>query len=308
MNYHCEICDYNTNIKYCYNKHLDTKKHKNNIIINDNLIIEKNKNFICDKCNKQLKSKQNLEYHKTCCRGIYSLLECCKCNKKFNKSITRYVHEKKCIKLENNNNNNNNNNKSYVTNNNNYNITNIGTQNNNTINIAVNNFGNEKFDYFLEHPDFVQFMNNCIENKVDGICNLIVKKHFDPEHPENHNIRKMNKKDNFLEIYKDNNWNTKNYKDGLDYITIPLEMTFSIFMEKMIEHNQIIKTNVIQHFMKEVGSILTWDLSAGDYNFSFNNNDMHSDMSDKSKNMLKLKIYKVFCECLYKYSKIIHQK
>ena len=116
----------------------------------------------------------------------------------------------------------------------------------------------------------------------------------------------MNKKDSFLEIYKDNNWNTKNYKDGLDYITIPLEMTFSIFMEKMIKDNHNIQTNVIQHFMKEVGSILTWDLSAGDYNFSFNNTKMHNDMSDKSKNMLKLKIYKAFCESLYKYSKIIH--
>jgi len=301
MDYHCEICNYDTNIKCNYNKHLNSKKHKNNIIINESLIIEKKKNFICDKCNKQLKSKQNLEYHILHCRGVLSLLECSKCNKKFNKSITRYVHEKKCTKQQ----------SSIILNTNiTNNITNIGIQNNtnNNISIIVNNFGNEKFDYFTKNPDFIQFMNNCIENKVDGICNLIAKKHFDPEHPENHNIRKMNKKDNFLEIYKDNNWNTKNYKDGLDYITIPLEMTFSIFMEKMIEDNHNIKTNVIQHFMKEVGSILTWDLSVGNYNFSFNNNNMHNDMSEKSKNMLKLKIYKVFCECLYKYSKIIHQK
>ena len=150
-------------------------------------------------------------------------------------------------------------------------------------------------------------MNLCIEEKVDGICNLIAKKHFDPEHPENHNIRKMNKKDNFLEIYKDNNWNTKNYKDGLDYITIPLEMTFSIFMEKMVEQNQIIKKNVIEHFMKEVGSVIGWDLSVGNYNFSFNNSQMKNDMNEKGRNMLKLKIYKVFCECLYNYSKIIHK-
>ena len=302
MNYNCEYCDYNTMIKYCYKKHLETKKHKENVIIHKNSIIEKNKNFICDKCNKQLKSKQNLEYHILHCRGVSSSLECSKCNKIFNNRTTRYIHEKKCTKAQELITYDDKNAK--ITNNTN-NITNIGTQNNN-INIVVNNFGCEKFDYFMENPDFIKFMNNCIENKVDGICNLIAKKHFDPDHPENHNIRKMNKKDNFLEIYKDDNWNTKNYKDGLDYITIPLEMTFSIFMEKMIKDNHNIQTNVIQHFMKEVGSILTWDLSAGDYNFSFNNTKMQNDLSDKSKNMLKIKIYKAFCESLYNYSKIIH--
>jgi len=303
MNYNCEYCDYNTMIKYCYKKHIETKKHKDNVIIHENSIIEKNKNFICDKCNKQLSTKRRLNTHIIICRGVSSSLECSKCNKIFNNRTTRYIHEKKCTKaqkliiFDDKN--------TKITNNTN-NITNIGTQNNNNINIVVNNFGCEKFDYFMENPDFIKFMNNCIENKVDGICNLIAKKHFDPDHPENHNIRKMNKKDNFLEIYKDDNWNTKNYKDGLDYITIPLEMTFSIFMEKMIKDNHNIQTNVIQHFMKEVGSILTWDLSAGDYNFSFNNTKMQNDMSDKSKNMLKIKIYKAFCESLYNYSKIIH--
>ena len=45
MDYHYNICNYYTNIKYCYNKHLDSKKHKNNIIINEISVIEKNNNF-----------------------------------------------------------------------------------------------------------------------------------------------------------------------------------------------------------------------------------------------------------------------
>jgi hypothetical protein len=168
--------------------------------------------------------------------------------------------------------------------------------------------GSEKIDYLLEHPDFITIMNNCIENKVDGICNLIAMKHFDPEHPENHNIRKLNKKDNFLEVYKNKCWTTKNYRDGLDFITIPLEMTFSLFMEKMVEQNISIKKSVFQHFMKEVGSILGWDLSVGDYNFSFNNSSMNNnDLSEKSQKSLKTKIYKVCSDCIYNNSKVIHK-
>lgn len=83
-------------IKYCYNKHINSKKHKKNIIIKEQLFIENEKNFICNNCYKQLKSKQNLEKNKLCCRCVSSLLECCKCNKIFNKNISRYKHEQKC--------------------------------------------------------------------------------------------------------------------------------------------------------------------------------------------------------------------
>ena len=302
MSYECKLCNYSTLIKCNFSKHILTKKHKANELINYKTI-----KFNCEKCNKNLSSKQCLDSHILKCRGVLSTLECYKCNKIFNKSITRYKHEKNCkinnIVLNQNNNIINN---VIITNNT---VNNITT--NNTINITINNIGNENIDYFLESSDFIKFINNCIEKKVDGICDLIVKKHFDPEHPENHNIRKLNKRDNFLEIYNDNNWNIKNYKECLDYFTIPLETTCFIFMEKMIlleeEKKDKIKTDVIQRFMKEVGSILGWDLSIGEYNFSFNNENMQTDISDKSKNMLKIKIYKIFCECIYNYSKIIHK-
>lgn len=302
MSYNCTLCNYTTLIKSNYNKHIQTIKHKNKEISND---INIKKNFICNKCNKQLSTKQWYNNHITHCRGVISNLECSKCNKKFNNRVTRYTHEKKCnnkeLVLYNNKCNN------IITNNNNNITNNIINNITNNINITINNIGNENFDYFIEHPDFTSFMTNCIQNKVNGICNLIAKKHFDPEHPENHNIRKLNKKDSFLEIYDDNTWSTKNYRDGLDYITIPLENTFIIFMEKIVEENHVIKENIFTHFMKEAGTILGWDLSVGDYNFSFNNNNMNSDMSEKSQKMLKIKIYKLFCESIYNYTKLVHK-
>lgn len=293
MEYRCALCDYNTSIIYNYNKHLLTKKHEKKELEN-----KSNSDNKCVKCDKILSSKQKFDNHKKICRGVKSLFECSKCNKVFNLVNSRYKHETKCD-----------NNKVIIYNNQTPTVNNtiIYNTNNITNNIVINNFGSEKIDYLLEHPDFITFMNNCVENKTAGICNLIAKKHFDPEHPENHNIRKLNKKDNFLEIYKNNKWNTKNYKEGLDHITIPLETTFSIFMEKIVGNNNEIREHIFQHFMKEVGCILGWDLSAGNYNFSFANNKMQNDMSEKSKRMLKTKIYKLFCECIYNYTKLVHK-
>jgi len=53
MNYICETCDFYTDKKYDYERHLTTKKHKN-----------KNKRkFKCHHCEKSYTSKQNLNYH-----------------------------------------------------------------------------------------------------------------------------------------------------------------------------------------------------------------------------------------------------
>jgi len=307
MDYFCKCCFYSTKNRYNFAKHYLTKKHIANA---QEETVQKELNsqlYICNKCEKSLCSKQRLLSHIKSCRGVSSTLECSKCNQHFNSESTRYKHEIKCqssnlIVYDKNNN------PIPITsigNNNTFNNT-FNNDNSKTINITVNNFGSEKFEYFMESPEFIGFMNKCIENNADGICNLIVKKHFDPEHPENHNIRKLNKKDNFLEIFKNNKWNTKDYKSGLDHITIPLETTFNVFMEKMVEQNCEIQKNIFQHFMKEVGSILEWDLSIDKHNFSFNNKNMQNDMDDKSKKMLKTKIYKLFCESIYNYTKMIH--
>lgn len=301
MQFTCDCCNYSTLFKHNYEKHLLTKKHDSKAL-EKSLEKESNiKQFICEKCKKKLSSKQRLLSHATMCKGVSSTLECSKCHKFFNTPSARYKHELKCQPTQMTVHNN-----TQVPT-----INSIGNNNtiangNNNIQIVVNNFGSERFDYFMDHPDFISFMNKCIEDKAGGICNLIAKKHFDPDHPENHNIRKLNKKDNFLEIYKDNRWNTRDYKSGLDQITIPLETTFSIFMEKMVQNNDDIKRDIFQHFMKEVGSILEWDLSTDNHDFSFNNRKMQNELDDKSKRMLKTKIYKLFCETIFNYTKMIH--
>ena len=294
MTFHCKLCNYTTDVKGNYNKHIETIKHKKNIIIDIELKNKNNEKFICNICNKQLSSKQSLILHSNICKGVKSTLECSICNKIFNNRNTRYVHEKKCSIRKKILQTDINTTKNIITNNINNGIIN---------NIVINNYGNENIDYFIENPNFIKFMNKCVENKLQGICDLIAKKHFDPEHIENHNIRKLNKKDNFLEIYDNNKWNIKDYKDSFDLITIPLEATFYTFMEKVIENDKNIRINIFQNFMKEVGIILGWDLSIDKYKLSFND----FNINEKNKQIEKRKIYKIFRECIYNYSKIFYK-
>ena len=62
MQYHCEKCKYNTNLTYCYDRHIQSNKHKSREITQVEC-----RDYKCRKCNKILLSKTSLWRHnKTC--------------------------------------------------------------------------------------------------------------------------------------------------------------------------------------------------------------------------------------------------
>lgn len=65
----------------------------------------------------------------------------------------------------------------------------IGTQNNHNINIQINAFGHENTEYITDN-----LYHNCICRIYDSIPCLIEQVHFNPKHPENHNVKITNKK------------------------------------------------------------------------------------------------------------------
>jgi hypothetical protein len=109
--------------------------------------------------------------------------------------------EKSTGNITNNNNNNNSN-----SNNNN---THIETQNI----ILVNSFGNENTDYLTD-----QIITKLIKNNGPATCipKIIESIHFDPEHPENHNIKVTNQKNNYAKVIKENKWVTVNKKRTIE--------------------------------------------------------------------------------------------
>ena len=89
-------------------------------------------------------------------------------------------------------------------------ITNNNTHNtiNNTINI--NNYGDENLKH-LKYKDFASLLSGI----YSAVPKLIEKIHFDPNHPENQNIKYTNQKSPYLKIIKDSKWQLVNKKQEL---------------------------------------------------------------------------------------------
>ena len=95
---------------------------------------------------------------------------------------------------------------------NNTNITN-NTNNTNNItnnNIIINNIGEENTKY-LKSLDFA----NLLQGIYGAVPKLIEQIHFNPEYPENQNIKYPNKKNPYLKIMKNNKWQLVNKKPEL---------------------------------------------------------------------------------------------
>ena len=93
-----------------------------------------------------------------------------------------------------------------TTNNNNHNS-------HNTINntIHINNYGNENTDYLKS-----DYLNNLLQGAFTAIPKLIENIHFNPQHPENHNIKITNKKEPYVKIRKNDKWELQDKKETLE--------------------------------------------------------------------------------------------
>ena len=100
------------------------------------------------------------------------------------------------------------------TTNNTTNTNNIETQQN--INININSFGNENTDY-IDNKAILA----CISKIYKSIPSLLEKIHFDPKHPENHNIKITNKKLPYASVMGNNQkWKTVDRKDAIETMVL----------------------------------------------------------------------------------------
>ena len=92
------------------------------------------------------------------------------------------------------------------------NITNNTTNNQNKIiNININNYGNENVDYLNK-----DYFNNLLQGAFTAIPKLIENIHFNPSHPENHNIKITNKKEPYIKVRKNDKWELQDKKETLE--------------------------------------------------------------------------------------------
>ena len=98
----------------------------------------------------------------------------------------------------------------HTVNNNNYNYTNYNTINNT---IHINNYGCENINYLDK-----DYLNNLLEGAFTALPKLIENIHFNPEHPENHNIKITNKKQPFVKVLKNDQWHLQDKQETLDHL------------------------------------------------------------------------------------------
>lgn len=181
--------------------------------------------------------------------------------------------------------------------------TNNGTINNNQNhgvinNITINALGKEDISYITEHPRFQQFMIGCIRDKAHGVMEYMVKKHFDPSHPENHNLKKL-RRDDFMEVHDGRGWRLRYAEDILQDLFLHMQRDFANFVEEALTEEGLIKKAWLDNFMETVGKPLDWDLSTEDYEYD-------GEVSEEKKGEIKSKLYKLAIEHIYRKSKETH--
>jgi len=159
----------------------EPKMNKNEPVHFSNGSQEKSK-FMCQYCQNTFNTKPSMRRHQ---------IHRCTDNNTPSDLLKRYKKNQAKHTNINCNNSTNNSNNQYTTNN-------IINQTNN---IVLHSFGNENTKYITK-----RFLDRLVKRPFTSITNLLRAIHFNPNHPENHNIRITNKKERFANIYKGDRW------------------------------------------------------------------------------------------------------
>jgi len=231
----CKSCATSFSRKQTYEKHLLSIRHNNRVLARD---VNKSV-FPCD-CGKQYTCRESLSRHKP------------GCNQKPNAQIIEYYeqqlkstnNEKMAIERE----------KeklqhqieelilarTYQTINNN----NIGTQ----VNITINAFGKENLDYITEKQCLK--IANQVFNSVPTAAQIVF---FNPDHPENHNIKIPNKKEPYAMIMKeDSTWEITDRKTAIEKMTQKSYSVVESSYEKVFGQVNASKRQNFQSFMDKM--------------------------------------------------------
>jgi hypothetical protein len=195
ITFDCTVCAMKFARKDNFDRHLETKKHKDRIESNDK---HSRTGFNCLNCSKSYLYRSGLSKHRHQCKIKNSVpieeVEEMKCQfEKEKEAMQKQIEE---LILSRNNIHTNNN---------------IGTQ----VNITINAFGKENIDYITE-KQCLKIVNQVF-NSIPAAAQIV---YFNPEHPENHNIKIPNKKEPYAMIMKaDQTWEMTDRKKAIETMT-----------------------------------------------------------------------------------------
>jgi hypothetical protein len=277
VQFQCPRCASKFDTKQNYTIHTDKKnickiKLQDVIPMSDNFI-KLDGVFSCEYCDKEYTYKSDYTKHHKSCKE--------KNNKEqaLREQVDILQEQLKNLTangVTNNNttNNNTNNNITFdnsTTNNNNNNTV------NNTINVFVNDFKNTKYDY-ITPTQRVGFMGR----NMNAIPKLLEEVHFNPEHPENHNMYMSNYK-NKVARYKDRGkWFTKSGSEFVEDLIVDYHTKMFLEFEENPDNPK--GAEAFKKYMK-----ITEPQEAQDkikeqiYEMMYNNRDMITNTDKKNK-------------------------
>ena len=268
----CKRCGYSTTLLYDFKRHLQRKKQCNPVVediepsILYNEYFEKDvKPYKCDFCDKRYIHASSIYKHKKTCVKKTEIETLQK---------QQLLNQQTATTINNTNNAN----------------TNTNTNSHNTItnNITINAFGKENIEYLKNNPNYKQIMMNCMAEKEHGVMKLLEYIYFNPDHPENQNVKKSIKKDNFIKLYDGKKWNLSFVDKGLSTILLKIETEFVAFLEKMEDEGTRVKDPLMKRFMISVGYALDFDFSA------LQHPPVDCDLEDKHLTKLKNDLHTLF--------------
>ena len=194
VTFDCTICAMTFARKDNFHRHMETNKHKDKIKNNEN---HARNTFSCVNCSKSYLHRSGLSKHRHKCKKKNSvpIEEVEEMKSQFEKEKEAMQKQIEELILSQNNHTNNN----------------FGTQ----VNITINAFGKENIDYITEKQ--CMKIVNQVFNSIPAAAQIV---YFNPEHPENHNIKIPNKKEPYAMIMKaDQTWEMTDRKKAIETMT-----------------------------------------------------------------------------------------
>lgn len=196
MLYVCKRCDYQTDNKSHYLKHLDRKTIcppiKADVSLDELYKVveaQSHKSFYCPSCNKAYSSRSAVMYHQQ--HKCISLIEKIRLlEQKLELAESRTAAPTTIQNVHGNNN--------------------IIQQQNN-IHIHLRPFGDEIKNHISR-----EFALECFSKGAMGIIDMLDKIYFDEGTPVNHNVKLRSLKNYLVEVFRDPNWETRGFHDTVD--------------------------------------------------------------------------------------------
>jgi len=128
--------------------------------------------------------------------------------------------------------------------------------------VKINDFGKENTKY-IEPTDY----KNIFQNPYNCLLKLISDIHFNPYHPENMNIKRLNARSKFVDVFLNGTWNKTPISNVLHNLLNSKMDQMDIIAVSLMPDETDEKRKTYEHFANNICSMLT-NLSNTDDNLS----------------------------------------